>query len=93
MSGRFKTIEEISGVFGFLAGILLVFLSVEIFPFGSHTLTAQVIPAGTASIWGLALILTSGRGGKWRIYFRLSSVTLIIVGSMLAAILLPNLHR
>jgi hypothetical protein len=93
MSARFKTLEQVSGLAGFLAGLVLVFLGFEMFPSMSHTWTAEVIPAIIASVWGLALILTSGRGGTWRVYFRLSSLTLIIVGTVLAALLLPDLHR
>jgi len=93
MSGICKTLEEASGLAGFLAGLVLVFLGFEMFPSGSHTWTAEVVPTVIASVWGLALILTSGRGGRWWVYFRLSSLTLIIVGTVLAALLLPDLHR
>jgi len=94
MSGRFFSgVEEISGLAGFLTGLCLIFVGIEMF-LGEHTAFGfESVLAVVVGAWGLALVVTSGRGARWRVYFRLASVVFVFVGSWLAAILLPNLHR
>ena len=85
--------EEFSGLAGFLTGLVLIFISIEVFSEERTVFGVESIPTVVAGAWGLALVLTSGRGESWRVYFRFASAAFVIVGSILAAILLPNLHR
>jgi len=94
MSGKlWSAAEEISGLAGFLVGLVLIFLSIEILSEGRNVFGLESLPVVVAGAWGATLVITSGRGRRWRIYLRLASAALIVGGSLLAAILLPDLHR
>jgi hypothetical protein len=73
MSRRFAALEEISGLAGFLAGLLLVWLGFEMFADVRSAFTKGTVLASIVIAWGAALAATSSRGGKWRIYFRLAA--------------------
>src|SRR5271169_2199912 len=83
MAGKFFSIvEETSG----FAGLVLIFVGIEMFSGEHNVVGRESVPAVVAGVWGLALVVTSRRGAMWRIYFRLASVALVFVGSVLAAI-------
>jgi hypothetical protein len=87
MSKTGMLIEEISGGVAFCIGLLYLFIAGEM-AFNIRN-PAESIPSAVTAIWSVALLATSGRAGHRVVLFRIVSISLLVVGSIVAAIFLP----
>jgi hypothetical protein len=80
-------IEEISGGISFCTGLLFLFIAGQM-AFYIHNAAEAILPVVTA-IWSVALLLTSRRAGRRVVLFRIVSVSILVIGTIAASILLP----
>jgi hypothetical protein len=92
MAGGFgQWIEELSGLASLLAGLLFLFMAIQMAFYTRGVIEA--IAVAFLTLWSLALLLASRRSGRKVVLFRIVSVALLVGGSILAAVFLPPLHR
>jgi len=80
-------IEEISGLVGLWIGLLFLFLAGQM-AFYIHNPAEWILVIVTA-VWSVALLVTSRRAGHRVVLFRIVSVSILVIGTLAAAIFLP----
>ena len=92
MAGDFwYRIEELSGLASVLCGLLFLFMAIQMGFYIHGAVEAAFV--GCIGLWAVALLVASRGAGKKIVLFRIVSVVLLIGGSLLAAVLLPSLHK
>ena len=87
MSRLSTLLEEFSGLASFWVGLLFLFISGQM-AFDVRG-AAGWIPVIGIGGWSIALLAASRRGGRSIVLFRILSTIVLVVGTILAAILLP----
>jgi hypothetical protein len=82
-----RLMEELSGLASFWVGLLYLFIAVSM-AFYIHN-TADALVMIITAIWSLSLLLASRRAGYGVVLFRMVSVLVLMMGTVLAAIFLP----
>ncbi|MGA8541297.1 MAG: hypothetical protein WB566_17475 [Terriglobales bacterium] len=91
MSKISTLIEEISGGVSFCIGLIFLFIAGQM-AFYIRNAGEAILPVVIA-IWSVALLLTSRRAGRRVVLFRIVSISILVIGTVVAAILLPPLKR
>jgi hypothetical protein len=80
-------IEEISGLLSFWVGLLFLFIAGEMAFYIRNR--AGLILAVVTAIWSVALLVASRRSGRGVVLFRIVSISMLLICTTLAAVLLP----
>ena len=89
---RFTTaVEEISGLLSFWVGLLYLFIAGEM-AFYVHGVAAAMPVVGVA-VWSIALLVASRRAGRGVVMFRIVSLAILLIGTVMAALFLQPWAR
>lgn len=80
-------IEEISGLLSFWVGLLFLFIAGEM-AFYIRSRGGLTLVVATA-IWSAMLLVASRRSGRGVVLIRIASISILLIGTALAAVLLP----
>jgi hypothetical protein len=87
MSKFGTSIEEISGLVSFWVGLVFWFMAGEM-AFNVHNAVGWILVV-VIVVWSLALLVASHRGGRCVVLFRIVSVVILVIGTVVSAIFLP----
>jgi len=87
MSKFSTSIEEMSGLISFWVGLLFLFIAGEMAFYVNDAV--EWIPVIVTAIWSLALLVASRRAGRLVVLFRIVSVVILVIGTIVSAIFLP----